>query len=98
MGYGEFGGGSVKWKVVHSDGDSGSGNKYGGKGKDKDPKRPGGQFTVLIDGAPYGPPVPVDTSTVLVIWTEGPAVPRKRGPTAKGSKGRYKGKRSRRRA
>ena len=40
MGSGEFdGGSSVKWEVIHSDGESGSGDYKGGKGKDKDPKK-----------------------------------------------------------
>ena len=38
MGDAEFaGGGSVKWEVTNSDGESGGGNRTKCKGKDKDP-------------------------------------------------------------
>ena len=51
MGSGEFdGGSSVTWKITHSDGDSGSGNQHGARGKDKHPKGPNGTFVVEVTG------------------------------------------------
>ena len=53
MGSGEFdGGSSVTWKITHSDGDSGSGNQHGARGKDKHPKGPNGMFVVEVTGHP----------------------------------------------
>jgi hypothetical protein len=68
MGDAEFaGGGSVKWEVTNTDGESGGGNKNKCKGKDKDPKGPNGKFIVTITGhAPII--VPVDGTVVRVIW------------------------------
>ena len=68
MGDAEFeGGGSVKWTVINSDGESGGGDKVKCKGKDKDPKGPNGKFVIMVTGqAPVI--VPCDGTTVRVIW------------------------------
>ena len=51
MGDAEFaGGGSVSWEVKNSDGESGGGDKYKCKGKDKDPKGDNGSFAVIANG------------------------------------------------
>jgi hypothetical protein len=72
MGYGEFGGGgSVKWVVKHGDGDSGSGDKHGGKGKDKHPADATGIFTVIIEEAGQvisQNTVPLSSGVVRVVW------------------------------
>jgi hypothetical protein len=68
MGDGQFiGGGSVKWEVKNSDGDSGSGSKHGAKGRDKDPKGSDANFTVTITGIP-SITVPVKGTTISVSW------------------------------
>jgi hypothetical protein len=68
-GYGEFsGGGSVKWEIKNGDGDSGSGNKDGAKGRDKDPKN-GGFFRVLINGNVVNT-YRCDGTTIRVEWSE----------------------------
>jgi hypothetical protein len=68
MGSGEFeGGGSVTWEVTHSDGESGSGHRHGGKGKDKHPTTDGGLFVVTVTG--HKPIiVPVKGTKVRVVW------------------------------
>jgi hypothetical protein len=69
-GYGEFsGGGSVSWKVKHGDGEDGRGNKDGGSGKDKDPKKGPGVFRVLVNGAVVST-TPCDGTTIRVEWAE----------------------------
>ena len=75
MGSGEFdGGSSVKWEVIHSDGESGSGDYKGGKGKDKDPKKVDANFTVTITGPnPIGPiVVPAKGTKIRIDWDEDP--------------------------
>ena len=68
MGDGEFvGGGSVTWKVVNSDGESGGGDKNQVQGKDRDPKGPGGMFRVTVNGE-VAVLVPVDGTTIKVNW------------------------------
>jgi len=74
MGSGEFdGGSSVKWEVIHSDGESGSGDYKGGKGKDKDPKKIDAMFTVNITRK--GLPderivVPVKGTKISIVWED----------------------------
>ncbi len=74
MGSGEFdGGSSVKWEVIHSDGESGSGDYKGGKGKDKDPKKIDAMFTVTITRK--GLPderivVPVKETKISIVWED----------------------------
>ena len=74
MGSGEFdGGSSVKWQVIHSDGESGSGHPGGGKGKDKDPKKIDAMFTVTITRK--GLPderivVPVKETKISIVWED----------------------------
>ena len=70
MGDAEFeGGGSVKWDVTNSDGESGGGDKVKCKGKDKDPKGPGGKFVITITGQdPIT--VPCDGTVVRVTWRD----------------------------
>jgi hypothetical protein len=79
MGYGEFGGGgSVKWEVKHGDGDSGNGDKNGGKGKDKHPGNATGIFTVIVEEAGqlvYQGTVPIADGKVKVIWGDPTASP-----------------------
>ena len=76
MGSGEFdGGSSVKWQVIHSDGESGSGHPGGGKGKDKDPKTNKGMFTVTITGTNLPGPikpivVPVKGNKIKIVWED----------------------------
>jgi hypothetical protein len=68
MGDAQFdGGGSVKWEVTNSDGESGGGNKNKCKGKDKDPKGPNGKFVIMVTGRPTVI-VPADGTTVRVTW------------------------------
>jgi hypothetical protein len=68
MGDAEFeGGGSVRWEVTNSDGESGGGDKKKCKGKDKDPKGPSGKFVITVTGqAPII--VPCDGTTIRIIW------------------------------
>ena len=68
MGDAEFaGGGSVRWSINHSDGESCSGHKHGAEGKDKCPKKESGLFVVTVTGQePII--VPVKGTTVRVIW------------------------------
>jgi hypothetical protein len=79
MGYGEFGGGgSVKWVVKHGDGDNGSGDKHGGKGKDKHPPDATGIFTVMVEEAGqlvFQGTVPVSTGHIKVVWGDPTASP-----------------------
>ena len=79
MGYGEFGGGgSVHWEVVHGDGDSATGGKHGGKGKDRHPRKgAGGVFTVKLNGITQFT-APLDDNKILVLWdlTPGATAPR----------------------
>jgi len=76
MGSGEFdGGSSVKWEVIHSDGESGNGYPGGGKGKDKDPKTNKGMFTVTITGTNLPDPiepivVPVRGTKISIVWED----------------------------
>jgi hypothetical protein len=76
MGSGEFdGGSSVKWEVIHSDGESGNGHAGGGKGKDKDPKTNKGMFTVTITGTNLPDPiepivVPVKGTKISIVWQD----------------------------
>ena len=71
MGSGEFdGGGSVKWEVIHSDGESGSGDPRGGKGKDKDPKKSDAMFTITITGQPRPIVVPVRGTKIRIVWED----------------------------
>jgi len=68
MGDSEFvGGGSVRWRVTHSNGHSGSGNPRGGAGRDKDPTDPNAQFTINITGLSQIT-VPVDGTTIEIHW------------------------------
>ena len=101
MGQGEFGGGgSVIWEVVHGNGDSGTGNKNGGKGKDKNPaKGTGGIFTVYVNGAQVAT-TPVDGGDILITWggrfaQPAPVLSSKALPPVR-LKGRYRSKRSKR--
>ena len=68
MGDAEFdGGGSVTWKINHSDGESCKGHKHGAQGKDKCPKTDSGMFVITVTGQePII--VPVNGTTVRVIW------------------------------
>jgi hypothetical protein len=77
MGSGEFdGGSSVKWQVIHSDGESGSGDYKGGNGKDKDPKKiDDAKFTVTITGTGLRDPiepivVPVKGTKISIVWQD----------------------------
>ena len=77
MGSGEFdGGSSVKWQVIHSDGESGSGDYKGGNGKDKDPKKiDDAKFTVTITGTGLPDPiepivVPVKGTKISIVWQD----------------------------
>ena len=78
MGYGEFGGGgSVEWRVVHSSGNNGKGDKHGGNGKDDDPPKSGkGIFMLQVNGPgagnTYGP-FDVDTTRILITWGPRPS-------------------------
>ena len=69
MGSGEFdGGGSVHWKIVHSNGEHGKAHQNGGNGKDKHPERgAGGEFTVRLNGKTQFT-APVDSSRIEVSW------------------------------
>jgi hypothetical protein len=68
MGDGEFvGGGSVTWTITNSDGESGGGDKNRSHGKDKDPKRDDGMFTVTVNGN-VAVRVPVKNTTIKVNW------------------------------
>ena len=69
MGSGEFdGGGSVHWKIVHSNGEHGKAHQKGGNGKDKHPERgAGGEFTVKLNGETQFT-APVDSSRIEVSW------------------------------
>lgn|SRR5262245_38845108 len=70
MGDSEFiGGGSVRWRVTHSNGHSGNGNPRGGAGRDKDPTDPNAQFTINITGLSQIT-VPVDGTTIEIHWPE----------------------------
>jgi hypothetical protein len=69
MGDGEFvGGGSVNWEITNTDDEGGGGSKTY-KGKDKKPARPGGMFSVKVNGVRLVPDFPVDGNTVKVEWT-----------------------------
>ena len=72
MGYGEFGGGgSVKWEISHTDGESFSGNPHGGNGKDKHPNNETGIFTVIVTEQgkpPVQTTVSVKKGKVRVVW------------------------------
>jgi hypothetical protein len=68
MGDGQFdGGGSVKWQVTHSDGDTGSGNKDKCNGRDKDPKDPNARFRVWLNGTLQFE-APVNGSSIKIEW------------------------------
>ena len=75
MGYGEIGGGgSVHWKMKHGGaGGNGQGSPNGGNGRDPKPEpSEGGTFTILVNGVPFGPPVPIDFNNrrqIQVIWS-----------------------------
>ena len=74
MGSGEFdGGSSVTWKITHSDGDSGSGNQHGARGKDKHPKGPNGTFVVEVTGHP---PIFASTKNTKIRGAWGDSVQR----------------------
>ena len=66
------GGGSVTWEINNSDGDSGGGDKNKCKGKDKDPRGPGGTFRVLVNGE-LAALVPVNGTRIQVTWSAGGA-------------------------
>ena len=76
MGDSEFiGGGSVRWRVTHTNGHSGNGNPRGGAGRDKDPTDPNAEFTINITtgGTVTQQPdgswtVPVRGTTIAVHW------------------------------
>ena len=71
MGSGEFdGGSSVKWEVIHSDGESGSGHPGGGKGKDKDPKTDASKFVITITGLSTPIMVPVKGTKIRIVWAD----------------------------
>jgi hypothetical protein len=71
MGSIEVGGnGSVIWDIDHGDGDYvyKKGNKDGGRGKDKEPKKgTGGKFTVIVNGVQLAQ-VDLDTSKIVILW------------------------------
>jgi hypothetical protein len=68
MGEAEFeGGGSVRWSVTNSDGESGGGDKNGVSGKDRDPKGPGGIFRVTVNDE-LAVMIPVKGATIKVNW------------------------------
>ena len=71
MGSGEFdGGSSVKWEVIHSDGDSGIGDYKGGKGKDKDPKTDASKFVITVTGLSTPIMVPVKGTKIRIVWAD----------------------------
>jgi hypothetical protein len=69
MGSGNFdGGGSVKWEITNSDGESGGGNKDKCKGKDKDPKGSDGSFAVFANGDLKFTLSAAHGNSVTVLW------------------------------
>lgn len=100
MGSGNFdGGGSVKWTVNHTDGDSGKGDKGGGYGRDKDPKGADATFAVFANERLKFTLPATRGNHVKVVWgpeSSGPSLtPTAAGPkkkkgsrTAKKAKGR----------
>ena len=68
MGDGEFqGGGSVTWTITNSDGESGEGDKNKAHGRDRDPKRDDGMFTVTVNGRVVATE-PVKGTRIKVSW------------------------------
>jgi hypothetical protein len=68
MGDGQFiGGGSVEWRVTHSNGHTGGGGKGGGNGKDNDPSDGEGNFVITVTGHP-AITAPVKGTTITVVW------------------------------
>ena len=69
MGYSEFGGGgSVKWRVEHTEGDSTKApNKHKAHGRDHDPRDKDALMAVWINGAKL-PTFPCDRAVVVVAW------------------------------
>jgi len=69
MGDAEFaGGGSVDWEVTNSDGESGGGDKYKCKGKDKDPKGEDGSFAVIANGKLMFTLPATKGNAIKVLW------------------------------
>ena len=69
MGDAEFdGGGSVTWEVTNSDGESGGGDKYKCKGKDKDPKGVDGSFAVIANGKLMFTLPATKGNAIRVLW------------------------------
>ncbi len=68
MGDGEFqGGGSVTWTITNTDGESGEGDRNRAQGKDRDPKRDDGVFTVTVNGRVVATE-PVKGTRITVSW------------------------------
>jgi hypothetical protein len=69
MGYGEYdGGGSVKWHIEHTDGDSSAApNKQRANGRDKDPADDDAVMAVWINGAKL-PVFKCKGANVVVAW------------------------------
>jgi len=99
MGDGEFiGGGSVKWEVNNSDGDTGGGNKKQCKGRDNDPKGEDPFFVVYVDGNPQFTHPATKGHSIKVVWgpssvtsalstsTPAPRAARKKAGKSKASK------------
>ena len=69
MGDAEFaGGGSVSWAVTNSDGETGGGDKYKCKGKDKDPKGVDGSFAVIANGKLMFTLPATKGNAIQVLW------------------------------
>jgi len=69
MGDAEFeGGGSVTWAVTNSDGETGGGDKYKCKGKDKDPKGVDGSFAVIANGKLMFTLPATKGNAIQVLW------------------------------
>ena len=69
MGDAEFvGGGSVRWEVNNSDGESGGGDKKKCKGRDKDPKGDDGSFAVIANGSLKFTLPATQGNTIKILW------------------------------
>jgi hypothetical protein len=82
MGDAEFeGGGSVTWEVTNSDGESGGGDKYKCKGKDKDPKGVDGSFAVIANGKLMFTLPATKGNAIQVLWGPDSSVTTSARPT-----------------
>jgi hypothetical protein len=82
MGDAEFaGGGSVSWEVTNSDGESGGGDKYNCKGKDKDPKGDNGSFAVIANGKLMFTLPATKGNAIQVLWGPDTSVTTSARPT-----------------